>query len=100
MIKFMCKLNLLFVFVVLLFGVWFMLLVSVQLFNVDIVGGVKMVILIVVVLFVQDGGVLLFIDIVDVMCNDFNCLGKFCLLVKSEIVEFLFKGVDIKFLIW
>jgi TolB protein len=74
--------------------------VTAQSLDVQIVGGTKTAIPIVVVPFAQQGGAPLSTDLADVIRNDFNRSGKFRSLAKSDIVEFPAKGADIKFATW
>jgi TolB protein len=71
-----------------------------QSLDVQIVGGTKTAIPIVVVPFAQQGGAPLSTDISDVIRNDFNRSGKFRSLAKSDIVEAPSQGSDIKFATW
>jgi TolB protein len=71
-----------------------------QSLDVQVVGGTKTAVPIVVVPFAQQGGAPLSTDIADVMRNDFNRCGKFRSLAKSDIVEAPSQGSDIKFATW
>ncbi|MEP6897662.1 MAG: Tol-Pal system beta propeller repeat protein TolB [Rhodanobacter sp.] len=74
--------------------------VTAQSLDVQIVGGTKTAIPIVVVPFAQQGGAPMSTDISDVIRNDFNRSGKFRSLAKSDIVEAPAQGSDIKFATW
>ena len=68
--------------------------------TIDIVGGVKTAIPIVVVPFTQEGGTPLTTDIASVTSNDFNRSGKFSALARNGIVETPSQGSEIKFATW
>lgn len=96
----MRKFSLRLAFVLLALTAWFVGPAAAQSLDVQIVGGTKTAIPIVVVPFAQQGGAPLSTDIADVMRNDFNRCGKFRSLGKSDIVEAPSQGSDIKFATW